>query len=345
MPIFNLQRKIKELSPKIRIRIVGAGTDIEKKYFSKVSEYTYLTTGKYHRYKKHKNYLEVIKILIGIIQSFWIIISFRPNIIFSKGGFVTVPFVFWAKILKIPYMIHESDIEIGASNLYAARGAKKVFTGFPVKYYNLANSEFVGQMVELPNPGEYNFGFDNSPTISVLGGSQGSSKINKIVFDLIDRLTEKYNIIHQTGTDDFSAAQDIKNNLTEEKNKRYFVADFLSHFESPNISDILVKSDIVVARAGATTIAEVSQAGKPLILVPYRYAASDHQKKNAQALLVNEAAIMIEEESLHGDLIPALSRLVSNKDKSSKMAQKSFEYFPSNAISKIAEELVEHSNK
>ncbi|MEI8143237.1 MAG: UDP-N-acetylglucosamine--N-acetylmuramyl-(pentapeptide) pyrophosphoryl-undecaprenol N-acetylglucosamine transferase [Candidatus Berkelbacteria bacterium] len=342
VPIFLLAQKIKSIDPRLRIKIIGSGTEIERAYFSKVAGYSSIVTGKFHRYKKYKNIVELIKLFWGLLQSLGILLSYRPDVIFSKGGYASVPIIFWAKLFRRPYFIHESDIVMGKSNLYAADKAIKVYTGFPESFYDLSNAHYVGQMIKLPPKNDVKIFKNDLPTVVVLGGSQGAQSLNKLIYQLLGEILPKYNLFHQVGRENLIEARNIFEQLSIEFQEHYKIADFLHYDEKPNITDILSSADVVVCRAGATTMAETAVSGKPMILVPYIYASGDHQYKNAMAISSSGGAIVITEDKILEELAGTIGLILSENDRARKMTDAANKFFKSDAIENIANDLINH---
>lgn len=297
VPVFEVYNKLRE-NREIEVVVVGSGNELEQKFFKNNKDFKKIIVGKINRRLTFSNIIEFTKTFVGLFQALALLIFNRPRLIFSKGGYVSFPLIFWAKILCIPYFIHESDIEMGLSNRYALGLAKKAFVSFPEKYYPKKNNiVYSGHIIQdrllSRNDKKYEtFEFDKRSTILVLGGSQGSKTINDNIIALLPKLLLRYNIIHQTGALDYNRVQRIKSQLESGLGKRYFVNDFL-------FNDIMIDAvnlaDVVVARAGGT-IAELGMKGKAMVLLPYSHAASNHQSKNADYLVSHRAAIIMKDE-------------------------------------------------
>jgi len=314
-----------------------------------------LTSGKFQGYDILVNLWQSILFCAGFVQALVYLLQIRPKIIFAKGGYVTVPILIWARFLRIPYYIHESDTVMGRANRFAAKGAKKVFTGFPEKNYpELKKSKiiFCGQLItdmeKLDKSERFDFGFtNNNPVVFITGGSLGAASINKNVFGALSELLPKYNIIHQTGAKSFSEAIDVRVKLPGSMRRSYFVADFLSAISGDNkLLSAMELADLVVARAGATTVAEIARSGKPMVLIPYPHAASDHQVKNAQILQKTGACLMITDRELTPvTLTETISKLFDDKSKMKEMTASAKKFFPPHAIEKIGEEIISEVSK
>jgi len=355
VPVYNIYRFLINTKPEIPVAVIGSGSKIEKPFFGGLPNYFVLTSGKFQGYDILVNLWQSILFCAGFVQALVYLNRIRPKIIFAKGGYVTVPIIIWARILHIPYFVHESDIVMGRANRFAATGARKVFVGFPVKNYpglKKKKIEFCGQLItgadKFDKKERFDFGFPNeNPVIFVTGGSLGAVNINKSVFGTLTLLLLKYNIIHQTGAKGFAEAINVRAALPESMKRSYFIADFLSAIDGDNkILSAIELADLIIARAGATTVAEIARSGKPMILIPYPHAAGDHQVKNAQILEQSGVCMMIYDRDLTPRLlIEKVDKLFDDKEKMREMARVAKNFFPSGAIDKIGKEIISEVSK
>ncbi|MFA6963475.1 MAG: UDP-N-acetylglucosamine--N-acetylmuramyl-(pentapeptide) pyrophosphoryl-undecaprenol N-acetylglucosamine transferase [Patescibacteria group bacterium] len=353
VPIFELYEKLKESDKSLTIKVVGGGTLIEGQFFGGNSDYIAIETGKLHRAFTFKIINEIRKYFVGRAQARKILSDLKPDLIFSKGGYVSLPVIYWAKKLKIPYFIHESDIEMGEANKYAAKGATKVFVGFKTENYKDLHSDkliFAGQFIPtlLLKQEKTKSLFDNAkPTIFVTGGSQGAIAINDVVKSSVVSLAKSYNIIHQTGDFDFDKMTKFRESLDDETKESYIVRSFFPHESGADgIYSVYRASDLFVGRASITFPAEATAVGLPLILIPYPHASADHQLKNGQALEKEGACVMIEQKDLNADLlIRKINGLMADPEKCDRMVSKAKEYFGSNALLVITESILNEIEK
>lgn len=244
---------------------------IEKDIITKIPEVTYhtITSGKLRRYFDLKNISDPFKVIKGIAQSSKLIKQIKPDVVFSKGGFVAVPVVLAAKMQKIPTVIHESDMTPGLATKLSSGAAKKICVTFEAAGKNFDKSKVVvtGSPIrpELfrgdAESARKMLGFDNKPVIMFMGGSIGAKVINDTMRQVIDKLTEKYNIIHLCG----------KGNLAQElESSSYrqfeYVSEELCHY--------MALADMVVSRAGSNSINEFLALAKPMLLIPLSVNAS-----------------------------------------------------------------------
>lgn len=342
-----LKNKLKE--ERLEVLYVGSRSGVEQEIIKNRNIPSFfIYSGKWRRYwlkwlpAALLNFRDLFLILIGFFQAFFIVTRYRPEIIIAKGGYVALPIVFAAWFCHIPVVTHESDIVMGFSNRMSAKIAKKIFVSFPLKYYKGLPKDkllFTGNPVRqefYQNQKSKAHKSKNLPTILITGGSQGSRKINETVYKILPRLLQISKVYHSIGNSGFTGAENTKNALKEFQD-RYFIYDFLEE-EMPKI---MQNCDLVVSRAGANTLAEISASSKPSILIPLKNAASDHQAKNAHIFEQNEAAVIIFEDNLTGEtLIKNIKKLISNKDNLKKMGERASKVFHHNAASLIAEEIL-----
>ena len=224
---------------------------------------------------------------------------FKPSVVFATGGYVIAPVIMAAILLNIPFVLHEPDAHPGKANKLFAPWAKVITCGFEA-----ALTVFGQKAICTGNPIRADFGkiskenalhtlkikgWDlNKKTILVIGGSQGARKINDAILAIHHQLAEKYavQILHQTGEKLFEECVAQFDNHTPPH--YYHIQPFIS-----DMADAYTLADIVISRAGAMSLAEIFASGIPAILIPYPYATADHQRKNAEAVMANGAAVMI----------------------------------------------------
>ncbi len=272
------------------------------------------------------NVRDAVLVFLGFWQALWLLLRTRPKVIFIKGGFVAVPVGLAAAILRIPFLTHDSDTMPGLANRIIGRWAKIHATGMPAEFYAYPESKkrFTGipiapvfkpvdesARVEAKNE----MGIDaDQKVIVVTGGSQGSQRINQIFSKVAPKLLEDENVfvIHHVG----------KNNETvygDYTNSRLRVEPFIEKFYQASAA-----ADIIVARGGATNIAEASLQGKPMVLIPSPFLTGGHQLKNAEHLAALGAIISLDEAELLSNpelLLETLKRLLDNKAQRQLLAE------------------------
>lgn len=257
----------------------------------------------------------MFRVVGGLYQSYRILRKFKPDVVFIKGSYVGVPVGIAARRLGIPTVLHDSDTTLSRTTQILAKSATEIGVGWPLeqyKKYELSNLKYVGIPVRpevlegTRKEAEQKFKLDvQKPNILIYGGSRGAHVINEAIFENLGVLTKGYNVLHVTGESDAEQARFLANRLELAEKKRYKVFEYL-HKE---VGLAYACADVVVSRAGATTLAELAAWKKAAILIPYGAAANRDQQHNAQVLSRAGAARVLEEDKLAG------LRLVSEIDR------------------------------
>ncbi|PTJ89651.1 undecaprenyldiphospho-muramoylpentapeptide beta-N-acetylglucosaminyltransferase [Staphylococcus simulans] len=246
---------------------VGSKNGIEKDMISSQlpnTPYFPISSGKLRRYLSFENIKDVFKVLKGILDARKILKKQKPDLLFSKGGFVSVPVVIAARSLNIPVIIHESDITPGLANKISLKFANKIYTTFEdtLKYLPKAKADFVGATVRddlkqgNKEKGYQLTGFNaEKKVLLVMGGSLGSKTINDLIRRNLDELLKDYQIIHLTG-------KGLLDSTIQKDGYRQF------EFVTSELTDLLAITDMVVSRAGANAIYEFLTLNIPMLLIP-----------------------------------------------------------------------------
>ena len=279
------------------ISYIGSYTGIEKGLIEKEGiEYTGISSGKLRRYFDVKNFTDPARVLKGYREARKVLKRVQPDVVFSKGGYVTVPVVFAAKSMDIPVIIHESDLTPGLANKLAIPKATYVCHNFPETAEHLpeGKSRLTGCPIRQElftgsrEAGLTFLGYDGSKAVlMVVGGSTGAQAINECVRESLDELTKTFDIVHLCGKDKLDTAYEGKPGY-----KQYeYIAD--------ELSDLFAASDMVISRAGANAICELLALRKPHLLIPLSAAASrGDQILNAQSFKKQGFSQVLEEENL-----------------------------------------------
>lgn len=271
-----------------------------------------ISSGKLRRYFDWKNFSDPFKVLKGYRQARALLKKLNPDVVFSKGGFVSVPVILAAKHRKIPAIIHESDITPGLANKLAIPNACKICCNFPetLKYLPADKAVLTGSPIrkELLS-GNRLHGLTycrfkpDKPVIMVVGGSSGSQFINEVVRSLLPELLINYQVLHLCG----------KGNLDDSLTGTQGYAQF--EYANQELSDLFAAADIVISRAGANAICELLALRKPNILIPLSANASrGDQILNAQSFEKQGYSMVIEEERLNGKVLSdAIRKLFANR--------------------------------
>ena len=285
------------------IQYIGSYKGIEKDLIEAQNiPYHGIDSGKLRRYFDWKNFSDPLHVLRGFAQAIGLMNKLKPDIVFSKGGFVSVPVVLAAKACGIPAIIHESDITPGLANKIAIKGAKKVCCNFPetLKYLPADKAVLTGspirrELFDGVKERAYELcGFtDNTKSVLlIIGGSLGSKAINEAVRKILPELLKDFNIIHLCG----------KGNLDSELENISGYAQF--EYASEELTDMFALADLAISRAGANSICELLALHKPNILIPLSAAASrGDQILNAKSFAKQGFSYVIEEETLTDELL------------------------------------------
>jgi len=313
-----------------------------------------ILSGKLRRYitpsSVFQNILDIcIKLPFGFLQSLWYLWSIKPHLIFSKGGYGSIPVIFAAKIFKIPLLIHESDISPGLSTRIAANFAKKIFVSFP-DTRNLPKDKII--ISGNPIRKEITQGSkiiakkifqisDERPILLILGGSQGAQRINEVILNGLTNFLEIFEIIHQCGRKNEKL---IKSSLPflikKEQQKYYHLFGFLDENRLKHAYKI---ADLIISRAGAGAIFEIAANGKPSILIPIPESAQDHQRQNAYFYAKIGAAKVIEEQNFKPNfLLEVLRNLFSKPKTLIKMGKNAKKFAKPNAAETIAKYIIQY---
>lgn len=310
-----------------------------------------IKAGKLRRYFSWENFRDILKIPIGTIQSLYYVYKFKPDVVFSKGGFASVPPVIASWILRVPIITHESDIVPGLANRIIARFASKILISFSAaeKYFDknkvvLTGNPIRSDIVQGNLENALNF-FELSSdlqTVLIFGGSQGAQKINEMILEILPELVEKCQIIHQCGDKNYKEIKNKIGKLDLKYPERYRVYSFIND----EMKDAYAIADIVISRAGANSLAEIVALQKPNILIPLSTSANNHQPENAKFFLEKNTSLVIDETVNNSqDLANAIFKLLSDKNLQARIQQNLSKIAsPQNASRKIAEEIVNLGN-
>ena len=337
-PNVALLKRLKEEGYKISY--IGSKDGIEKEIITKLKiDYYEISSGKLRRYFDKKNFTDMFRVVKGVKEASSIIKKLKPSIIFSKGGFVSVPVVMGAKFHKVPVIIHESDITPGLANKMAMPFATKVCTTFPETLEKISENKGVLTGSPIRNSlfsGTIKAGIqfcqfkEGKPILLVMGGSLGSVKINSSLRRALKELLEKFQIVHICGKGN------LDNDLLNVEGYKQF--EYLSE-ELPNI---FAMSDIIVSRAGSNSICEFLALKKPNLLIPLSKEQSrGDQILNAKSFEKQGFSKVLFEEDLNSEtFIESIKQLYSNRG---AFVQKMSEAKVSNGVEEIISLIKEYS--
>ena len=335
------------LIPRLRelnydICYIGSYDGIEKKLIEEFHiPYYGISSGKLRRYFDPKNFSDPFKVLKGIGEARRTLKELKPDIVFSKGGFVSVPVVLAAKRLHIPVIIHESDLTPGLANKICIPSAAKVCCNFPETLSHLPAGKAVltGSPIrqELLRGNaiaalEFCHFTANKPVILVMGGSLGSAAINDTIRGVLPELLKNFQVIHLCGKGKLDP------HLTDVQGYVQF------EYIKDELRDLFALADIVISRAGANAICELLALHKPNILIPLSAKASrGDQILNARSFEAQGFSIVLEEESVTNlTLLNAIQTLMDNKETYIQAMKNSNQQESIATITGLIEELTAH---
>lgn len=317
-PLLAIYEKLKERDSAVQAVWLGTKKGPEKKMVESYAiDFKTISSGKLRRYFSFLNLIDPFKILAGYFQAKSILKQFQPDVVLTAGGFIAVPVVWAAASLKIPSFIHQQDLEKGLANKLMEKKATAITVTFEDslkdypqdKTYLTSNpvrqQVFFGSKEKAVNLFKLE---KNLPVIFISGGGQGAESINQAVLESLPQLTERYQLVHQTGTGK-SLKEKIKDLYKGETlkliEKRYRGYEFMQK----EIFDAYAVADLIVSRSGLGTLTELAVLNKPAILIPL----PGHQEKNAEYFAQNKAVRVLPQPALDSEsLIKIINDLLKN---------------------------------
>jgi UDP-N-acetylglucosamine--N-acetylmuramyl-(pentapeptide) pyrophosphoryl-undecaprenol N-acetylglucosamine transferase len=347
-------------------RYIGSKHGVEKRLAEEAGlDFVGVQTGKLRRATNPlgmltiKNLKDLFRIPVGVFQSLWHVARFKPDVIFSTGGFVCVPPVLAGWLLRVPVLTHEQTVTVGLANRIAARFARRIalsfegavselparlrtrtfVTGNPVRQII-----FQGDAARAIERFNFNPADNDLPTLYVTGGAQGARVINQAVEAVLPELLQSARIIHQCGqqpageTQDYDRLQAAADKLPPELRQRYF----LTRFVGEEIGDVFALSNLVISRAGAGTVTEIAALGKAAVFVPLVPTGGDEQTRNAQRAEAVGAARIIKQSEMKGPrLLEEVRQLLADRPNLKEMGQKAGLLARPKAAHDLAEAVIE----
>ncbi len=297
------------------IHYVGTENGMEAGKMKDVEGIVYhaVKSGKLRRYFSWQNFTDPFRVIAGAFQSAHLMGKIKPDVVFSKGGFVAVPVVFGAWLRRIPVLCHESDLTPGLANKLCKPFAKKFATTFP------ECAEALGKKAEMTGTplrpelfrgsrekGLEDAGFDGKkPVLMMMGGSSGAQRVNACLREALDELTKDFDVLHVCGKGNLDASLDGL--------KGYTQVEFLD----ADLPDAMACTDLVLSRAGANALCEFQALGRPMLLIPYPKGASrGDQILNAKSLQKRGLChVLMQENMTRETLVQAVRETWADKEK------------------------------
>jgi len=313
--------------------------------------FTSLTTGRLQRRFTRHTLQSLVKIPVGFTQAIQILQNYQPDVVLSFGGYVSVPVVLASALLRIPIVVHEQILGAGLANNIAAKFAQKicisweqsrqffsqdkvVLTGNPIRVIaskaKQSQDNGIAKLLSVVRN-------DEKKIIYITGGSGGAHAINVLIEECLEKLLQKYTLVHQTGDakefGDFDRLAKQKEALPIDLQKRYMLTKFVDPAE---VFSVLEKADLVIARSGINTVTELLAFGKPCLLIPLPYGQHNEQLTNA--LFVKQLGLgeVAQQQTLTGEkLAVLLDTMMHNLEKYTKQSSHAKKLLQVDAAQKI----------
>lgn len=342
-PAIAIANALKEKDQSIDILFIGAKNKME---MDKVPQAGYeikgLDIAGFNRSSLIKNINLPVKLVKSFLQVREIFKSFKPSAVIGVGGYSTFPVLKYAQFIGVPTFIHESNSFAGRSNIMLGKNAVKVFTGtdgmekfFPANKIivsgNPVRSNIIERNISRKKALEQFSLSDDKLTLLVVGGSLGAKSINEAIATHIDDILKAgMQVIWQTGKSYASEAAAIA-----VENKEVWSGEFIS-----NMDHAYAAADIVLARSGAMTVAEICVVKKPTVFIPYPHAAEDHQTENAMQLVNKNAALMVKDSEAKEKAVAKVVELAKNETLRKQMIENLSALAITDADERVAEEIL-----
>ncbi len=330
-PLLTVAKELQKKHKKLRIVYVGSGNALEQKLLQATDfDYRKISTGKLRRYFSLQNFTDFFKFLRGILQSYKIIKKEQPKLVFSKGGYVSLPVCIAAYLRKVPIIMHESDTVMGLANRLIAKTAKRICMTFDLKpkkdkfKYVLTGSPVRKEILQgKKKKALESLNFDKKkPVLLVMGGSQGAGFINDVIYNNLDEILETFQIIHICGRG--------KKKLI----KKVGYVNF--EYVQDELADYYALANLIISRGGASSMAEISALQKPNILIPLPSSANNHQYINAKYFEEKGASILLQQKEITKDkFLEILTNFWQNKEKQKEMQINLEKVYNPNALEEI----------
>lgn len=341
-PAVAIAQEIKKRFPEAEFLFIGANGKME---MEKVPQAGFkiegLNIAGFDRGNLLSNVGLPFKVISSLLKANTIIKNFKPDLAVGTGGFASGPALYIAARQNVPVFVQEQNSLPGKTNMFLAKKAKAVFTAYPnmEKFFSGTKTMFLGNPIrqniitDLTDKAsaKEKLGLDkNKLTILSVGGSLGSRTLNNGWKENLDKILEKdYQLIWQTGKTDYQA---ILSETSTKQSRNLQIVEFIKNMELAYSA-----ADVIVSRAGAIAISELAVAKKPVLLVPFPFAAEDHQTKNAMTLVEKNAAKMVKDTEMQEKFWPTLMEICENENVRNEMSQ-NLEFF---AKPKATEEIVD----
>lgn len=323
-PALALIKQVKENEPNSEILYIGTQKGLESKIVPNSGiDFKTINIQGFKRSLSLENFKTIGLFLSSVVKARKMIKEFKPDVVLGTGGYVSGAVVFAASLMGIPTVIHEQNSVVGVTNKFLSKFVKKIAISFqdaasqfPSQKVVLTGNPRATEVVNIKPESLGQFGLDSTvPTVLIFGGSRGAEKINRVTVDSLEELVKKpYQTLFVTGRVHFD--QIAKEIDVEKLKSKVAILPYIS-----NMPEILANISVIVGRAGATSLAEITALGIPSILIPSPYVTNDHQTKNAKSLVEDHAAELITENQLTSEkLMRSLDQLMLDETARKEMA-------------------------
>ena len=349
LPVIAVKEELEKLAQvqqvTLELLLVGQLDDVAKQLLdSHHIPYKEVYAGKIRRYFSIDNFIDIFRSIWGLAQAQWYIWKFMPDVTFGKGGYASVPGVLVSWVYQIPTLIHESDSVPGLANKFLGKFASIVAVGFPdvAKFFGKKKTSIVGNMThpdiakgskdEAGKIFELTF---EKPILLIVGGSQGAKMMNQVIWEILPELLDLVEIIHIVGKNNIDEARSVSRSLESYQDRLYHYAGFLDS----EMKHAYASADLVVSRAGASSIMDICLTHKPSFLVPITVDAGQ-QRSNAYEMAKIGASIVLEEPNFTPHIVlEKINELLQQPDIMKAMSEQTVQFATPDAAARIAEEL------
>ncbi len=315
-----------------------------KEITSRKIKFIHLRTGRYTRILSINSFLNFFQIPTGFIRAFVILLKEKPDVILSFGGYIALPIVFFARVLRKKVYTHEQTIIPGLANKRIATVSDKIFVSFPesAKYFPKSKVVITGNPIRksIFTISQKLVVKKNKPCIYVTGGSLGAHGVNILIEQILPELLKKYVVIHQTGNvkefGDYDRLIKLKETFPLPIRENYIIQP---HFSDDEIGSVYSTADLVIGRAGANTFFELAALKKPAIFIPLPWSANNEQENQAKIFKENKTGEIFYQNQDSRELLKLIHQVIERKDEYSSHFNSLSKYVHSHAEDSIISEI------
>ena len=346
-PAVAVADEVKKIKPEAEITFVGTKGDISERV-APIRGYKFVPiwVGGFKRKLTLETFLFPVKLVVALMQSFFLMRRLRPTVVVGTGGYVCGPVVYMGSVLGIPTLIQEQNSYPGFTTRFLSSRVDQVHISFESskRFFKRARNVQLSGNPTRATLGSITraeaasfFGLDvQKKTLLVFGGSLGARSINRAVLIILSGLmASDIQVIWQTGENDYDTIIASSEYRAEKERGAIRVFKFIERMEYAYSA-----CDLALCRAGATTVAELARAGVPSVLIPYPYATADHQTENAKAMVDSGTAIMIADDTLSGELLDTLQKLLADQGRLKQMSERALSISKPKAAATIAQAVI-----